>query len=83
MKRTVLAATAAAFGLAVIAAGGAALAADDAKKKTKYFVYHNEGACQVVENATKKTVGKKLAGPFKTKKGAENRIAKLKGKKQC
>ena len=83
MKRTVMATTAAAFALAVIAGSGAAMAADAAKKKTRYFVYHNDGACHVVENATKKTAGKKLAGPFKTKAGAEKRIAKLKGKKQC
>lgn len=83
MNRTVLATTAAAFALAVIAGSGAALAADAAKKKSKYYVYSNDGACQVVENATKKTAGKKLAGPFKTKAGAAKRIAKLKGKKQC
>lgn len=77
-----LAAVAAVAGAVAIGAIGSALAQDKAKA-TKYFVYKSEQGCSVVKDATKKTAGKKMAGPFKTPDGAQKRIAKLTKEKKC
>lgn len=70
-----------AAGMMVAGAAGTAAAQD--KKASKYFVYKTEQGCAVVMDATKKTAGKKVAGPFKSKANAEKRIAKLTTEKKC
>jgi hypothetical protein len=75
------AAAALAAGMMVVSAAGIAAAED--KKPSKYFVYKTEQGCSVVMNATKKTSGEKLAGPFKSKANAEKRVAKLTTEKKC
>jgi hypothetical protein len=68
-------------GVMVVGAAGTAAAQD--KKASKYFVYKTDQGCTVVMNATKKSAGKKVAGPFKSKANAEKRIAKLTTEKKC
>lgn len=77
-----LAAVAAVAGAVAIGAIGSAFAQDKAKAP-KYFVYKTEQGCSVVMGATKKTPGKKMAGPFKSQDGADKRIAKLTKEKKC
>ena len=82
MKGIRLAAVAAVAGAMVFGAIGSAVAADK-EKGPRYSIYKSDAGCEVVTNATKKTPGKKVAGPFKSKGNAEKRMAKLTKEKKC